>query len=96
MGGLVVLSAREESPRLGHLVAVFKFRTNFPDHCDDADTDNAHDGGVGLPVGGLGVPTTGRRPDVLRVPAASVKIKARRSIDRSHLRDLSSSTHCVV
>jgi hypothetical protein len=64
-----VLSAGEEAALLGHLVAVFAVGADHPDHADDAAEDQAHDGRVALPVVGLGVPTAGRRPDVLGVSA---------------------------
>ena len=64
-----VLSAREEAALLGHLVAVLEVCAEHPGGTDDAGEHGAHDGGVGLPVCGLGIPTTGRRPDVFRVPA---------------------------
>ena len=64
-----VLSAGEEAALLGHLVAVLALFGNGPGHADDADEDEADDGRVALPVGGLRIPTTGRRPDVLGVPA---------------------------
>lgn len=35
--------------------------------CNDAKDDGTGNEGVGAPVGRLGVPATGRRPDVLRV-----------------------------
>jgi hypothetical protein len=66
---MLVLSAGEEATRLGHLVAVLSVCADHPGHSDDAAHDEAHDGRVGLPVGGLRVPTTGRRPDVLWVSA---------------------------
>lgn len=62
-----VLSAGEESTLLRHLVAVFDLRAVPPDATDDAGKHDAHEGSVGFPVGGLGVPTTSRRPDVFRV-----------------------------
>jgi hypothetical protein len=52
---------------LGHLVAVLAVCAQHPGHSDDAAEGEADDGRVGFPVGGLGVPTTGRRPDVLGV-----------------------------
>jgi hypothetical protein len=52
---------------LGHLVAVFPVGAQLPHHGRDAEDDDAEDGRVGLPVGRLRVPTTGRRPDVLGV-----------------------------
>lgn len=64
-----VLSAGEEAALLGHLVAVLSVCADHPDHADDAAEDQAHDGRVALPVVGLGVPTSGRRPDVLGVTA---------------------------
>jgi hypothetical protein len=63
----VVLSAWEESVAFGHLVAVFAVCAEHPGHADDAAEGEAYNGRVGFPVGGLGVPTTGRRPDVLGV-----------------------------
>lgn len=62
-----ILSAGEESTLLGHLVAVFEVCADHPGHSDDAAEDEAHDGRVAFPVSGLGVPTSGRRPDVLWV-----------------------------
>jgi hypothetical protein len=52
-----VLSAREEAALLGHLVAILPVCADHPGHADDAAEDEAHDGGVGPPVGRLGVPT---------------------------------------
>jgi hypothetical protein len=69
-GSAFVLSAREESTLLGHLVAVLEVCAHCPGHADDAGEHQAHDGRVAFPVGGLGVPTSGRRPDVLGVSAA--------------------------
>lgn len=43
----------------------------------DAEDDETHDGRVGLPVGGLCVPTTGRRPDVLGVTRPRRCVNAR-------------------
>ena len=63
----VVLSAGEEPVAFGHLVAVFAVGAEHPDHADDAAEGEAYNGRIGFPVGGLGVPTTGRRPDVLGV-----------------------------
>ena len=63
-----VLSAGEESALLRHLVAVLEICAKHPGGSDDAGEHCAHDEGVGFPVGGLGVPTTRRRPDVFRVP----------------------------
>lgn len=62
-----VLSAREERVLLGHDVTVLLLRAQLPHAGDDAQHDDAHDGGVLPPVGGLAVPATGRRPDVLGV-----------------------------
>ena len=53
---------------LGHFVAVFTVCAEHPDHSNNAAEGEAYDGRIGFPVGGLGVPTTGRRPDVLGVP----------------------------
>jgi hypothetical protein len=69
-GVAFVLSAREESVLLRHLVAVFSVGAEPPGHADNADEDGAHDEGVGFPVRGLRIPTTGRRPDVLGVPGS--------------------------
>lgn len=65
-----ILSAGEESTRLGHLVAVLEVRAGHESDADDAGKDEAYDGRVALPVGGLGVPTSGWRPDVLWVSEA--------------------------
>jgi hypothetical protein len=54
----------------GHLVAVLEVCAQHPGHSDNAADGEAYDGCVGSPVGGLGVPTTGRRPDVLGVSVA--------------------------
>lgn len=62
----------------GHLVAVLSVCADHPGHSDDAAEHEAHDSRVALPVGGLGVPTTGRRPDVLRVPVAMSEVRAAR------------------
>jgi hypothetical protein len=76
-GSSLVLSAREESTLLGHLVAVFQPCADGPGHSDDAGEHQAHDGRVAFPVGGLGVPTSGRRPDVLGVSAAVSPVQVR-------------------
>lgn len=90
-----VLSAGEEPARLGHLVAVLALGADSPGHADDADEDEAHDGRVGLPVCGLRIPTTGRRPDVLGVSACGQRA-GRRGIGGGRSRDLSSAAHCEV
>jgi hypothetical protein len=84
---MLVLSAGKEAARLGHLVAVLSVCADHPGHSDDAAHDEAHDGRVGLPVGGLRVPTTGRRPDVLWVSAA---------VRRAILRPLSRCTYGIL
>lgn len=43
----------------GHLVPEFQLGAQVPDHGDDADHYATHNGGVGLPVGGLRIPSTG-------------------------------------
>jgi hypothetical protein len=90
-----VLSAGEEAALLGHLVAVLALRGYGPGHADDAGEDEADDGGVALPVGGLRIPTTGRRPDVLGVPVRG-QTAGGRGIGGPLSRDLSSSAHCEV
>lgn len=47
-------------------------RAHAPGHGCDSDDDTNHDGGVCAPVLGLGVPTTGGGPDVLRVPVVAI------------------------
>lgn len=42
-------------------------RTHAPQHGADPDDGGAHDGGVLFPVGGLGIPPAGRRPDVFGI-----------------------------
>lgn len=43
-----------------------------PGHGGYAEDDGAHDGGVGLPVRGLCIPPSCRRPDVFGVAGGSV------------------------
>lgn len=57
---------------LGDLVPVLSVRAHAPGHGCDSDDNTNHDGGVCAPVLGLGVPTTGRGPDVLRVPVVAM------------------------
>jgi hypothetical protein len=71
------LSAGEKPAFFGHLPPVFLFRTDAPDKSRDAEDDGRHDDGVGFPVGRLGIPTTGRRPDVLWVPGNSLSTVSR-------------------
>jgi hypothetical protein len=66
-----VLPTREEPVWQRHLVSVFLLGTHGPDHSCDSDEDGAQDGCVGFPVGGLRIPATGGRPDVLGVPGQS-------------------------
>ena len=94
-GVAIVLSAREESAFLWHLVAVFMVGAEFPGHCSNHHNDTARNCRVGFPVRWLTVPTTGRRPDVLWVPRRSV-FCAQRSIATADIRDLSTSSHCEV
>jgi hypothetical protein len=65
-----VLSAGEEAAWLGHLMPVLAVGAQFPCQTGDSEDDEGEDGSVGLPVGRLSVPTTGRRPDVLGVSVA--------------------------
>ncbi len=67
-----VLSAREESAGLGHLVSVFALGAQGPCQGCDAEDDSHEDGSVGFPVGGLRVPATGGRPDVLGVSSSTL------------------------
>lgn len=53
--------------RLGPVRPGFPLGAELPGHGDDAGHDDAGDQGVGSPVAGLRVPTTGRGPDVLWV-----------------------------
>ena len=62
-----VLSARIEATCFGHLMAVLSVGAQLPHQGCDTEDDDAEDGRVGLPVGRLRIPTTGRRPDVLGV-----------------------------
>lgn len=48
-------------------MSVFALGAQLPRHGGDADDDADEGGRVHLPVGGLCVPATGRRPDVLGV-----------------------------
>lgn len=63
-----ILSAWVETSWLGHLVTELPLGAQVPDHSSDAKDADTENGRVGLPVGRLGVPTTGRRPDVLGIP----------------------------
>ena len=54
-----VLSAREESAGLGHLVSVFSLGAQVPCQRGDTDDDSHEDGSVRFPVSGLRVPATG-------------------------------------
>ena len=67
MNRVNILSAWVETTRLGHLVSELPLGTQVPNKSCDAENNGAEDGSVGLPVGRLGVPTTGWRPDVLGV-----------------------------
>lgn len=60
-------SRRIKATHPGHLIPEFVLCAVAPSHCDNAEHDGAHDGGVGLPVGGLRVPASGGGPDVFRV-----------------------------
>ena len=62
-----VLSARVETAGLGHLVAELLLGADLPGPAGDAEDDGREEERVALPVGRLGVPATGRRPDVLGV-----------------------------
>jgi hypothetical protein len=89
-----VLPTREEPVWQRHLVSVFLLGAHGPDHGCDSDEDSAQDGRVGFPVGGLRIPATGGRPDVLGVPGQSEAASLSNWV--SFLRDLSSSSHCEV
>lgn len=54
-------------PRLRLVRPSFPVGAELPRNGDDAEHGGAGDERVGAPVGRLGVPTTGRRPDVLGV-----------------------------
>jgi hypothetical protein len=57
---------------LGHLVSVLPLRADAPHHGCESKHDTHDNSGVGLPVLGLSVPTTGGRPDVLGVPVVAL------------------------
>lgn len=71
-----------------------------PGQSSDSGHGKAENEGVGLPVGGLGVPTTGRRPDVLGISADGVSHvyldKPLGGHDVHDIRNLASSAHCEV
>lgn len=78
----------------GHLVAVFTVCAEHPGHADNAAEGEAYNSRVGFPVCGLGVPATGRRPDMLGVSAQCL-VSEQRSMEPSNIvRDLSSAAHC--
>ena len=56
---------------LGHLVSVLPLRADAPGHSCDSKHNTHDDSRVRLPVLRLSVPTTGGRPDVLRVPVVA-------------------------
>jgi hypothetical protein len=56
-------------------MAVFPLGAQLPHQGRDAEDDDAEDGRVGLPVGRLRIPTTGRRPDVLGVAKGGVSVR---------------------
>jgi hypothetical protein len=62
-----LLPTREKYILLGHLVSHFSFRRYPPRHRCTRRNNQAHDGRVRLPVLGLAVPPTRRRPHVFRV-----------------------------
>lgn len=64
---LAPISAREESAGLGHLMSELSLGAQVECQSGDAEDDGHADGGVRFPVGGLRIPATGRRPDVLGV-----------------------------
>ena len=64
----MILPIHTRQTYLGHLVSVLFLRADAPRHGCDSDDYTEHDRGVCAPVLGLGVPTTGGRPDVLGVP----------------------------
>ena len=98
----LVLSRGEESALLGHLVSVLAIGRDGKGHGCNAKDDGAHDGGVGLPVGGLSVPTTGRRPDVLGETGLSVSAGNVQVVDwwigpwkQKRILNLATATHVV-
>lgn len=92
-----VLSAREELVLARHLVAVLELRAEVPDASDNESHDTANNGCVGPPVGRLGVPTTSRRPDVLRVAGGKTGQRGMApGIGAGFLRNLSSAAHCEL
>lgn len=75
------LSAWIEAISLGHPVPEFFVGAQLPRQSGDAEDDETKDGRVGLPVGRLRVPTTGRRPDVLGIAS-----EGRRASERVEIR----------
>lgn len=57
---LIVLSAWEEASLFRHPGSVLMVCAVFEDYCCDAEDDEAHNGGIGLPVGRLCVPSSSR------------------------------------
>lgn len=62
-----ILSAGVEPPGLGLVGELLLLGANLPYYAGDAEHGGAEDKGVLPPVGGLGVPATGGRPNVLGV-----------------------------
>lgn len=64
------LSTGKESAGLRHPVAMLTLRTDAPGHSGDSENGCAHDSSVDFPVGRLGIPASGGRPDFFGVTAA--------------------------
>ena len=59
-----------------HPFSVLPIGTHAPGHCGDAEDDEAHDGGVLFPVGGLGVPASSWGPDMFGVTGRKSRASA--------------------
>lgn len=66
-----VLSARVELVGPGHVAVELGLGADLPAPAGDAKDQDHEEGRVALPIGGLGIPATGRRPDMLGVPGHS-------------------------
>jgi hypothetical protein len=62
-----LLSTREKPPLLWKTCPHLPLRTQFPHSRRDTKNYNAKDRGIRFPVRGLGIPATGRGPDVFGV-----------------------------
>ena len=64
---MALLSTGKESALLRHLMPKLSLSTNVPCHRRKPDYNSPHDGRVRLPIRWLCIPSSGWRPDMLRI-----------------------------